>query len=473
MTDKIFLTTTLPYINAPRPHVGHFLEFAQADVIARYIRSKNLDIKFNVGVDEHGLKIYQKSKELGIDTQEYCDQQSTKWIEFLKIFNISYDVFYRTASNSHISDVQKFWNDCLERGDLYKKKFSGLYCTGCESFKLDKDLVDGKCPDHNTIPESTEEENWFFRISKYKDVLLTWLDNSPDFLSPSNKINELRNVIENSEDISVSRLKTSVPWGVDVPNDLDQVIYCWFSALLNYIFAAGEYWDGTTIQLCGPDNLRFQGQLFQTFLASANKKHTSKLLIHGTVLDGDGRKLSKSLGNGIDPIDQINKYGLDAVRYYAIRGLSTYGNGCWSENDLVELFNSELGDDYGNLISRTLHLIDIKLVKITSPDDFFKKDIDDRILEVKKQLDEFQLNQGVKLLNLILKSGNKYINDNKPWSSDDYSSVLNNLHYLLSVTTEYLTPIIPDSCERVVKALLLNKKEILFPKIINDNLISR
>ena len=470
--NKIFITTTLPYINADRPHAGHFLEFVQADVITRYLRI-NFNVRFNVGVDEHGLKIYEQANNLGLDPQKYCDKQAEQWKKFFDKFNITYDNFYRTTSQVHKLKIQDVWNYYISNGDIYKKTYTGLYCKGCESFKLDKDLVNGKCSDHDIVPEKIEEDNWFFKIIKYKKNLLKWLEHNSDFLLPKYKLSELKNIIEESEDISVSRLKTSVPWGIEVPNDSEQVIYCWLEALHNYLFAANydskdadNFWNNNlTIIIAGPDNIRFQGHIFQIFLEALNVKHTTKLLIHGTVLDKDGHKMSKTLGNVIDPIAQIDKFGLDAVRYYAIAGLTTFGDGCWSEKDLVELHNSELADNFGNLLARVLHLIDLKKVEVTDVDFEFKEIVCEKISKVESAYAEFNLYSAVREITGVFKFGNQYMNSAEPWRSEHYVSTLSNLHYLLTVTVGCLSPVIPDSCERALTALKECKKTIIFPKI--------
>jgi methionyl-tRNA synthetase len=287
------------------------------------------------------------------------------WLDFCDKFQIKYDSFYKTSDKSHHDKVQIIWNRFVERGDIYKKYYSGTYCLGCESFKIEKDLVDGKCQDHPTTPlQLIEEENYFFKLTKYKETLLNWIDLNPDFLQPQYKIEELRNIINSSEDISISRLKENCPWGISVPNDSDQIIYVWFDALLNYIFAAGYLtedfkWD-RVIQICGPDNLRFQALIFQSFLESEGIKKSDKLLVHGTILDKDGKKISKSIGNVIDPFDQLQKWGLDAVKYYSLAGLSTYSDSNWNEDELVRLFNNEICNYWGNLVARTLQLDDTK-----------------------------------------------------------------------------------------------------------------
>lgn len=459
-----FITTTLPYVNS-RAHIGHALEMFQGDAISRWFR-QNHEVIFNTGLDEHGLKVHTKAIELGLDTQEYCNQQAQAWLDFMYAFHIDYDVFYRTTSEEHKRKVQEFWNKCLENGDLYKKEYTGNYCVGCESFKTDSDLVDGKCPDHNVAPQPTSEENWFFRTTKYTDNILKWLDESEEFLTPRAKINELKNIVANAEDISVSRNKKAVSWGIPVPNDDEQVIYVWFEALLNYIFAAGSAWDGETIQLCGPDNLRFQGHLFQAILESAGMKHTTRLLVHGTVLDGEGKKMSKSIGNVVDPVDQLAKYGIDAVRYYALAGLTTCADGNWNETDLVKLYNTELADDFGNLVARVIHLIDTKGCEVDESlvPEGFKFGIDAELKNIDNLWDSLRIHEALKQANSVLKIGNKYINDKKPWSEPDYVETLNSLYYLLSQVNTRLSPAIPDACEAVRECLSVKKKSIIFPK---------
>jgi methionyl-tRNA synthetase len=483
--DK-YISTTLPYANSV-PHIGHSLEFIQADALVKYFkRVQSEDVFFNVGLDENGLKVHTKAKELGVDTQDYLNSLCLDWTAFCTKFQIEPDNFYRTSRKAHYDLVQQFWTESLERGDIYKKKYTGQYCVGCESFKTSADLVDGKCPDHGTVPETVEEENYFFRVEKYKTAVFGWLqyhktqspfqtvENEKTFLKPRSKTAELENIILSSEDISISRLKKNVPWGVPVPNDPDQVIYVWFDALLNYIFAVSDFDEQTFIQICGPDNLKFQGSLFQSILESANHKHTTKLLVHGTILDEQGRKMSKTLGNVIDPIDQLNKYGLDAVRYYTLAGLSTYGDGCWSEKDLVQLYNTELADDFGNLISRTLHLIDTKDVEINLLFNKGEYNLDpyvtavfDKIKGVKELWIDFEINQALKETNSILKLANKYINDTAPWKEgNEYVRVLNNLFFTLKEVNKLYSPILSkETSDQIKDALIQKKKVIIFKKI--------
>ena len=452
------------------PHIGHAFEFILADAISKFLKTKT-DVHFNVGLDEHGLKVWSKAKELGISPEQHIENLTKVWLDFCDKFQIKYDSFYKTSDKSHHDKVQIIWNRFVERGDIYKKHYSGTYCLGCESFKIEKDLVDGKCVDHPTTPlQLIEEENYFFKLTKYKETLLNWIDLNPDFLQPQYKIEELRNIINSSEDISVSRLKENCPWGVSVPNDSEQVIYVWFDALLNYIFAAGYLtedfkWD-RVIQICGPDNLRFQALIFQSFLESEGIKKSDKLLVHGTILDKDGKKISKSIGNVIDPFDQLQKWGLDAVKYYSLAGLSTYSDSNWNEDELVRLFNNEICNDWGNLVARTLHLVDTKsIVSNFVPNDFIDN-VDKLVSEVNDLWSQFRVREALQKTNEIVKIGNKYINDEKPWENVKYNIILSNLYYLIKEVNKLYYPVFPDKCDETSNAILNKKKVILFSKIV-------
>jgi methionyl-tRNA synthetase len=471
MNKNIFITTTLPYPNSESgPHVGFLFESLIIDSINRFLKSKEYNTFFNTGIDEEGLKIYKKSLELGLTPIEYLDRVSPNYVSFLKSFNINYDNFYRTSNKNHSDSVQIIWNTLLEKGDIYKKKYKGLYCVGCESFKTDKDLENLICKDHPTIKiEEVQEENYFFKLSKYKDSLLEWISSNDNFIEPYSKKRELINLIIDIEDISISRNRINCPWGTIVPNDETQTVYIWFSALLNYIFAAGYLTNNFNwsyiIQTCGPDNLRFQGVIFQAILESLNIKKTDKLLVHGTILDKDGRKMSKTLGNTVDPIEQLEKWGLDAVKYYALCGLSTYSDSSWNEDDLVRLFNNDICNDWGNLVARTLHLVDIKNVNIEVVDDGFKEKINILVNDVENLWLEYRVKEALQKTNEIVKIGNKYINDEKPWSSENYNVILSNLYYLVKKVNDLYLPVFPTVNSICNDAIENRKKVILFNKL--------
>jgi len=480
---KKYITTTLPYANSV-PHIGHAFEFIIGDAIARYFRGKNGDanVHFNIGLDEHGKKIHDASVAAGKPTQEYLNELNDKWKQFCSLFNIEYNSFYRTSNPKHYAAVSKFWTECEQKGLIYKKTYQGTYCVGCESFKLEKDLEDGKCPDHlNLDTQFVEEENYFFALTKFRKELLEWA-NKDLYLRPYAKADELKNVIDDIQDISISRKRESVPWGVPVPGDGSQVIYVWFEALLNYILIIGyyndreefdEYWKDS-VQIFGPDNLKFQAAIFQGILTAAGVKHTGALLCHGTILDKEGRKMSKTVGNVIDPIDQLDKYGIDAVRYYALAGLQVYGNSGWDEEQLVKLYNAHLADNYGNLLTRVVHLINLRDKDEKFDDCNYtdgrkaKYELFEIHFDTVKQLwDNYDVTAALHKLNDIIKSANQYITEKAPWAKDaqDVEEVLSTLYWVLEEATLLYLPVIPHRGKQALESLTNLRKEIVFPKI--------
>lgn len=487
--NKKFITTTLPYANSV-PHIGHAFEFIIGDVIARYFRNKlgDKNVLFNVGLDEHGKKIHDAALASGLSPIQYLDQLEIKWRTFCHKFNIKFDNFYRTSDYPHYSRVQQFWVKTYNKGFIYEKEYTSKYCIGCESFKLEKDLIDGKCPDHPSTEISiVSEENFFFRLSDFKSQLEEIFKSNSNILVPDSKRAEVLNIIENLQDISISRNRESVPWGVPVPFINDQIIYVWFDALLNYIFSAGYYsndeefsgWWEDTVQIFGPDNLKFQAVIFQGLLASAEIKNTGKLLCHGTILDKDGRKMSKTLGNVVDPIDQLEKYGLDAVKYYALAGLNIYGDSSWDETKLVETYNSHLADDYGNLLSRVTILMSKALKEnelvgdpnIEADHSLVMNDklcvlIREQVNEIKDLWEEYRISEALIETNKIVKWCNKYINDQQPWKKEGaWWATLLELHYVLCLVTDLYSPVFPEKTKEAFDSLYNNKKIVLFPKI--------
>lgn len=461
----------MPYVNSV-PHIGHAFEFIFGDALSKWFKNIGDNVHFNVGLDEHGVKVWDKSQELGIPTIEYVSNLTDIWKEFCHKFNIEYDSFYKTSDPKHHENVKIIWSKFVDRGDIYKGFYKGKYCKGCETHKQDSDLVDGKCLDHPTINiEIVEEENYFFRISKYRNSLLEWIGSNPEFLEPKSKLDELKNLIENVSDISVSRSVQKCPWGVSVPGDDSQIIYVWFDALWNYPFAAGYLtdnfnWDDV-VQICGPDNLRFQAIIFQSFLESENIKKTGKLLVHGIILDKNGLKISKSIGNVIDPIEQLDKYGLYPVRYYALGGLNTYSDSSWNEDDLKNIWNSEIVNDWGNLVSRVLHLVDIRCDgKLIGPQDEFIDLVLSYEQKIKESWNTFKVKDALRYTNELVKFGNKYINDSKPWSSENYISQLSNLIYLLNIINSFYVPVFgKEKFDEISQLIKKGKKHILFGRI--------
>jgi methionyl-tRNA synthetase len=475
---KFYITTTLPYANSV-PHVGHAIEFFQADAYARYFRKKlgRENVFFNVGVDEHGLKVLSTAKEHGTTPEAYLDGLIPKWLDFCSKFRIDHDFFYRTSLKGHHSGAQRIWEICDGEGDIYKKHYEGLYCVGCEAFVLERDLIDGKCTDHGKVPVKFSEENFFFRLSKYSDMIIDYVAKNPDFLKPASKKQELLNFLKGMEDISISRNRSNLPWGIEVPGEPDHTMYVWFDALTNYIKVLGfdddmdrfnEWWPG--IQICGPDNLRFQGAIWQGMLASLGLPFTKKLLVHGTIFGPDGQKMSKSIGNVIAPLDQYEKYGSDICRFYMLGVLQPYSNCSYREDDLKNAYNSHLANNYGNLLNRLIHLASQKSIDIldsTKLNIEFKSVVDAMKSKAVKAYEEFELHDAVYIINEMVSLGNQHIHEKEPWKQkqEDAEITLNNVSYLLLTASELYEPIIPGGAQKAIEAIKNKEKVILFPRI--------
>ncbi len=488
MKRKLYLTTTLPYVNAA-PHIGHTLEFVQADVISRYFREKlgEDNTFFNLGTDEHGLKIYNKAIEQEKAPREYADFYAEKWRQFCSLYKIKYDNFYRTTDPKHKKKAQKFWRLMQENGLIYKKKYEGLYCIGCESFKTDKDLVDGLCPDHQKEPINYSEENYFLKISHATEKLLKFLKDNPDFITPANKQKALVNFVkEGLRDISISRMRKNLPWGISVPEDPDQVMYVWFDALTNYIFAVGymdeedpeqfnEWWPA--VQICGPDNIKFQGAIWQAMLALADIPFTKKLLVHGMVMGEDGNKMSKTIGNVIDPTELADKFPVEAIRFYLIAGCATYDDFAFSRTRLIDLYNDGLADKYGNLINRVIHLAKKSAVETAweavkdsaEIDPKLRKKVDDTIAQFHLLMEQYYLNDAYSEIIRLCSWANQYITEKAPWSKenspDQNKQTLIGLIYLLWNVTDCYKSVIPDSASKAASMLKNSETGVLFEKL--------
>ena len=367
---NFYITTTLPYVNA-RLHIGHALEFVQADLIARYHKIIGDNVFFNTGTDEHGQKIYEKSLKERKDPKIYVDECAIEFKKVLKGLNILPEVnFIRTTDKHHIIAAQEFWRRCFKNGDIYKRKYKVKYCVGCELEKTDSELKDGKCPLHpNREIEFIDEENYFFRFSKYAQALLTLYKKYPDFVVPVNRLTEIKNfVAAGLQDFSISRLKDKMPWGVPVPDDNSHIMYVWFDALVNYISALEwpenerkfeEFWgtkeNPNALQIAGKDNLRQQSAMWQAMLLSAGLPTSRQILIHGFINIG-GQKISKSLGNTVDLLGLINRYGTDAVRFWLLKEVNPFEDADFTLEKFKESYNAKLANGLGNLVSRVVKL---------------------------------------------------------------------------------------------------------------------
>jgi methionyl-tRNA synthetase len=464
---KFYITTTLPYVN-DRPHIGHVLEFVQADVIARYHRAMGDEVIFNVGTDEHGIKVYRKALEQDKTPQEFVDEYSKYFGDLKKQYNISFTNFIRTSDPDHISVAQEFWKICLANGDIYKKAYKVKYCIGCELEKTDSELVDDKCPIHPTLKiEELDEENYFFKFSKYQKKLLELYDSSKDFVLPSSRLKEIHAFVENGiNDFSVSRLKSKLPWGISVPDDDEQVMYVWFDALINYISTLGwpkdktkfnEFWPG--VQIAGKDNLRQQSAIWQAMLISAGLPPSKQILIHGFITT-DGQKMSKSVGNVIDPLKIADKYGIDPVRYYLLREIPSDEDGDFSVEKLEARYNGDLANNLGNLVSRLAKLIETKLDgELDLKTEFIEKIATEKIKEITDKyhlaISNFRLHEALADVWELLTFANQYIDENKPWSKDiepdHLLKTLTTSIEILFTANRLLEPFLPETSEKILK----------------------
>lgn len=368
--ETFYITTTLPYVNAPL-HMGHALEFIRADAVARFKKLSGYDVFFNTGTDEHGMKIYEKAKSQGKTVEEFTDESFIVFQESVKIFGMTEDLhFIRTTNPEHTKAAQEFWTRCDKNGFIYKKNYETRYCVGCESEKTDSDLVNGFCPDHPGIPlEIIEEENYFFKYSEFTEILKKFYEENPNFVIPEFRFNEVKAFLDRGlQDFSISRLKSKMPWGILVPGDPEQVMYVWFDALTNYISTLGwsfdsedsdfsRYWVyGTPTQYCGKDNTRFQATMWQAMLIAAGVPNSYQIVVNGFITAEGGLKMSKTLGNVVDPKDIVEEYGTDALRYFLLREVSSFEDSPFTIERFKEAYNANLANGLGNLTSRIMKM---------------------------------------------------------------------------------------------------------------------
>ncbi len=472
MKKTFYITTTLPYINAT-PHMGFALEIVQADALARMYRLLGYEVIFNTGTDEHGQKIYQKALDENKSPQKYTDEFAEKFNLLKASLNLSYTNFTRTTDDYHIKAAQEFWKLCAKNGDIYKKDYKMKYCVGCELEKTDSELVDGRCPLHpNLEMEILHEENYFFKFSNYQKMLLEHYTKNPDFVMPEFRLKEITTFVKKGlEDFSISRLKKKMPWGVDVPDDPDHVMYVWFDALINYISTIGwpldsekfkKFWPGT--QVAGKDNLRQQSAMWQAMLMSAGLPCSEQIFIHGFITAA-GQKMSKSLGNVVDPLDEVKKYGTDALRYYLLREIPALDDGDYSEKRMVEIYDSELANELGNLISRITTLAEKDEIILDTLSLEFRELF---TVETTKLMKAYQFNKVLERIWEKIKFLNKQTNDFEPWKK----SKVNRSNFLQTSLKELhslgymLLPFIPESADKIIKATKgpIRKISPLFPK---------
>ena len=416
MKNKFYITTAIAYTNA-EPHIGFALELLQADVLARYHRLIGDETYFLTGTDEHGSKIAQAAEKHGKDTQVFVDEIAETFIDLTKKLNISNDDFIRTSDQKrHWPAAQKIWRKLADSGDLYKKSYSGLYCVGCESFKHPKELVEGKCPEHLKKPDVVEEKNYFFRLSKYQEKLIQLIESGEFKITPENKKNETLSFIKSGlEDFSVSRSNERAKGvGVPVPGDDAQKIYVWFDALNIYMTGVGFGWNEETwekwwpadLHIIGKDINRFHTVYWPAMLLSAGVSLPKEVLVHSFINAPGGQKMSKSLGNVVDPFELSNQFGLEGLRYYLLSQIPTEDDGEISLERLKEVYTSDLANGLGNLVSRVAKLCENNNSKYSDNTDTFTLD-----LNVEERIKEYHFNEALEIIWGQVGEADKLINE--------------------------------------------------------------
>ena len=476
MKEKYYITTPIYYPSA-NFHIGHCYTTIIADSIARYQRLKEKDVFFLTGTDEHGQKIENKAKEKGVTPKEYVDEIVENAKDLWKSLGISYDKFIRTTDEYHEKAVQKIFDQLYEQGDIYLDKYKGLYCTPCESFWTETQLVDGKCPDCGREVSLVEEESYFFRLSKYQKRIEELYKTNPEFIKPESRKNEMINnfLKPGLEDLCVSR--TTFSWGIPVSFNPKHVIYVWIDALTNYITALGylsdddslfkKYWPAD-LHLVGKEIVRFHAIIWPALLMALDLPLPKQVFGHGW-LKIDGGKISKSLGNYKDPREYIDKYGVDAVRYYALREVSFGSDGNFSEEALIARTNADLANTLGNLLNRTIAMTNKYFDGVIS-NSKVNEEIDTELINkasnlksvVDKNMEKLYISDALEEIFNFLRECNKYIDDTTPWvlakeeKLERLQTVLYNLLESIRISSVLLTPFMPTTTEKIFKQLNTN-----------------
>ena len=487
MTKKFYITTTIPYANAP-PHIGFALEIIQADILARWHRLLGEDVFFLTGTDEHGTKNYRMAKEQNLSPQEFVDKNSNFFKELTKKLNISNTNFIRTTNKKeHWPGVIKIWNALAKKGDIYKKSYEGDYCSGCERFITEKELVDGKCSNHPNLDiEKISEENYFFKLSKYSDKITRLIKEEKLKIYPNKWKNDFLALIkEGLTDVSFSRDKEHLPWGIPVPGDSNQVLYVWPDALTNYLTGIGfpdkrykKYWPAD-IHVVGKDMLRFHTGIWPGMLLSAGLPLPKEVIVHG-FLTVNGQKMSKSLGNVTSPLKLREKYETDTIRYILTRTIPFGDDGDFSEENMVSRHNSELADKLGNLVSRVSALCErygIKKTPIKTPNS------EKTIKAVETHFKKYEFDKALNEIFSYIDKCNEYIQKNKPWEKTckNPQAILYELSNAIKDISIILSPFLPETSEKIsrtfnfsislkdlkspLKVSNIKKADILFKKI--------
>lgn len=489
---KFYITTPIYYINAV-PHIGHAYTTIVADVLARWHRLFGDDVFFLTGLDENSIKTVEAAREQGFkDIQAYADSMAKAWVGAWKLLDISYDDFIRTTQERHKRNVHELFKRIKERGDIYKGEYAGLYCEGCEAYIAEGDLVDGKCPLHQKKPKLIKEKNYFFKLSKYRNQILKHVQSNPQFIQPETRKNEVLSFLKSGlKDISVSR--PELEWGIKVPGDPKQTIWVWLDALVNYMLPR-DYWPADA-HIIAKDIIRFHCVVWPGMLLSAGFELPRQIFAHG-FLTVEGQKISKSLGNVIDPSYLIEKYSADVIRYFVIREVSFGQDGNFSEESLRTRLNDELADVFGNFVHRVLTFTRDRFECVVPNGKIDKKleaEVSERIGQVEKLLEGLKVTQALDEIMVIAGRGNEYFQSHKPWKtikSDPQKAAdcLLNCTNLVKVLCVALSPFMPSTCGKLAKQLnvevgswkrakkfdirsghKIGKPSVLFTKVRTDN----
>ena len=490
MNKKFYITTPIYYLNA-EPHIGHAYTTLAADILARYKKSKGQDVYFLTGTDEHGANIERSAANAGVTPQQWTDNMAEKFKTLWKDLNIKEDDFIRTTQPRHEHVVQEIFEILLKKGDIYKGTYSGKYCMSCEAYLDESELIDGKCPIHKKEPQQITEETYFFKLSAYQNDLLKFYERNPDFLSPKFRGSEIVNFVKGGlRDLSVTR--TKVKWGIPVPSNPDHTIYVWFDALINYVSAAGygkklgleaykdypvefdELWPAD-VHLIGKEIFRFHAVIWPAVLMALGLPLPKKVFAHGwwTI---EGEKMSKSLGNFIDPRDITAKYGVDTLRYFIFREVPFGGDGDFSMDAFKKRFNADLANDLGNLLSRTLNMAAKSVGEIPQT-----CTVSSNLLDEAKEtdaafnahMDNLEFDKALDKAWALMSYMNKYIDETKPWTlaktdPQKAKEVLLELLFALKYTAVWLAPFMPDTAAEIARRLKagpIEKYAPLFPRI--------